>query len=221
VRVSTADGVQGSDFCLRRCGRFASVDRRGRLRSHSIRVQYWEKSLHPRAIGDCGDAPTPPAPPRDSNLTAAELRLWRYRVNCGQKTVQVWELSGGFQIEYRGGVSRPRRKSRPQHRSQWGCIASRMRAGISPPAVNTGSVRRCGGKSPCLTGAPERFRAFLCLEQPVVKVPPAFGRRSIPAGCVAPPSNMLNILSRRAWPAGRLAALDAAPGLSPQAANPQ
>jgi hypothetical protein len=133
--------------------------------------------------------------------------------------VQVWELSGGFQIEYRGGVSRPRRKSRPQHRSQWGCIASRMRAGISPPAVNTGSVRRCGGKSPCLTGAPERFRAFLCLEQPVVKVPPAFGRRSIPAGCVAPPSNMHNILSRRAWPAGRLAALGAAPGLSPRAAR--
>jgi hypothetical protein len=28
---------------------------------------------------------------------------------------------------------------------------------------------------------------------------------------------MLNILSRRAWPAGRLAALGAAPGLSPRA----
>src|SRR3977135_20379 len=40
---------------------------------------------------------------------------------------------------------------------------------------------------------------------------PAFGRRCIPSGCVAPPSNTPGILRRRALPAGRLAALGATP----------
>jgi len=39
----------------------------------------------------------------------------------------------------------------------------------------------------------------------------AFDRRCIPADGVAPPSNMLNILGRRALSAGRLAGLDASP----------
>jgi enediyne biosynthesis protein E4 len=39
--------------------------------------------------------------------------------------------------------------------------------------------------------------------------PSAFERRCIPAGCVAPPSNIPDILSRRALPAGRLAVLGA------------
>ena len=43
------------------------------------------------------------------------------------------------------------------------------------------------------------------------ETPPAFGRRCIPADCVAPPSNILDILSRRALSAGRLAALGASP----------
>src|SRR5438034_4066830 len=43
------------------------------------------------------------------------------------------------------------------------------------------------------------------------ETPAAFGRRCIPADCVAPPSNMLNILSRRALSAGRLAGLGATP----------
>jgi hypothetical protein len=37
----------------------------------------------------------------------------------------------------------------------------------------------------------------------------AFGRRCIPPGGVAPRSNTLSILARRALPAGRLTALDA------------
>jgi len=37
----------------------------------------------------------------------------------------------------------------------------------------------------------------------------AFGRRCIPAGGVAPHSNIPDILTRRALPAGRLAALGA------------
>src|SRR5262249_23391107 len=41
--------------------------------------------------------------------------------------------------------------------------------------------------------------------------PTAFGRRCIPAGCVASPSNMVDILGRRALPSGRLAALGATP----------
>src|SRR5436309_4421067 len=41
--------------------------------------------------------------------------------------------------------------------------------------------------------------------------PTAFGRRCIPADCVAPPSNIPDILGRRALPAGRLAALGATP----------
>src|SRR5438093_8092008 len=41
------------------------------------------------------------------------------------------------------------------------------------------------------------------------ETPPAFGRRCIPADCVAPPSNIPDILSRRALSAGRLAALGA------------
>ena len=43
--------------------------------------------------------------------------------------------------------------------------------------------------------------------------PAAFGRRCIPSGCVAPPSNIPDILSRRALPAGRIAALGATPEL--------
>src|SRR6185436_12624317 len=39
--------------------------------------------------------------------------------------------------------------------------------------------------------------------------PSAFERRCIPAGCVAPPSNIPDILSRRALPTGRLAVLGA------------
>src|SRR4030095_747518 len=39
--------------------------------------------------------------------------------------------------------------------------------------------------------------------------PSPFERRCIPAGCVAPPSNIPDILSRRALPAGRLAILGA------------
>jgi hypothetical protein len=41
--------------------------------------------------------------------------------------------------------------------------------------------------------------------------PTAFGRRCIPADCVAPPSNIPDILGRRALLAGRLAALGATP----------
>src|SRR5207249_9113154 len=41
--------------------------------------------------------------------------------------------------------------------------------------------------------------------------PPAFGRRCIPADCVAPRSNIPDILGRRALSAGRLAALGATP----------
>ena len=41
----------------------------------------------------------------------------------------------------------------------------------------------------------------------------AFDGRCIPAGCVAPPSNIPDILGRRALPAGRLARLGATPDL--------
>src|SRR5437773_1378474 len=41
--------------------------------------------------------------------------------------------------------------------------------------------------------------------------PAAFGRRCIPADCVAPPSNIPDILGRRALSSGRLAALGATP----------
>jgi zinc protease len=41
--------------------------------------------------------------------------------------------------------------------------------------------------------------------------PTGFERRSIPPGCVAPPSNIPDILGRRASPAGRLAVLGATP----------
>jgi hypothetical protein len=41
--------------------------------------------------------------------------------------------------------------------------------------------------------------------------PAAFERRCIPPGCVAPPSNIPDILGRRALPAGRLAVLGATP----------
>ena len=41
--------------------------------------------------------------------------------------------------------------------------------------------------------------------------PTAFGRRCIPSGCVAPPSNIPDILGRHALPAGRIAGLGATP----------
>src|SRR5258707_15414676 len=43
--------------------------------------------------------------------------------------------------------------------------------------------------------------------------PTAFGRRCIPSGCVAPRSNIPDILTRRALPAGRIATLGATPDL--------
>src|SRR5437870_11313654 len=43
------------------------------------------------------------------------------------------------------------------------------------------------------------------------ETPAAFGRRCLPADCVAPPSNIPDILGRRALSAGRLAALGATP----------
>ncbi len=48
--------------------------------------------------------------------------------------------------------------------------------------------------------------------QPVAKAPAAFERRCIPPGCVAPRSNMADMLPRRALPGGRLAALGARGG---------
>jgi hypothetical protein len=81
------------------------------------------------------------------------------------------------------------------------------------PGHNSGGFcawwRRLTGSDASLDRFSRRVRAY----QPVVKVPRAFGRRCIPAGYAAPPSNMLNILSRRALPARRLPALGAAPGL--------
>ena len=50
--------------------------------------------------------------------------------------------------------------------------------------------------------------------QPVAKVPAAFERRCIPPDCVAPRSNMPNILPRRALSGGRLAALGATRGFT-------
>src|SRR5881396_2595032 len=56
------------------------------------------------------------------------------------------------------------------------------------------------------------------------ETPPAFGRRCIPADCVAPPSNIPDILGRRALSSGRLAGLGATPdfhhGLLADAAEP-
>src|SRR5215203_3199997 len=49
--------------------------------------------------------------------------------------------------------------------------------------------------------------------------PAAFGRRCIPAGCVLR-QILPDILSRRALPSGRLAALGATPGLASRAAGP-
>ena len=52
-------------------------------------------------------------------------------------------------------------------------------------------------------------------DQPIAArggTPPAFERRCIPAGCVAPRSHIADMLVRRALPAGRLAALGATPG---------
>src|SRR5436853_3179718 len=57
------------------------------------------------------------------------------------------------------------------------------------------------GESPAAFGAPN---AAAALGTP-------FGRRCIPADCVAPPSNIPDILGRRALSAGRLAALGATP----------
>ena len=51
-------------------------------------------------------------------------------------------------------------------------------------------------------------------EQPVAKVPAAFERRCIPPDCVAPRSNMPNILPRRALSGGHLAALGATRGFT-------
>ena len=51
-------------------------------------------------------------------------------------------------------------------------------------------------------------------QQPVAKVPAAFERRCIPPDCVAPRSNMPNILPRRALSGGRLAALGATRGFT-------
>jgi len=63
-----------------------------------------------------------------------------------------------------------------------------------------------------------RFEATLRW-QPVVKIPAAFGRRCISAGCVAPSSHISDSLDRRALPAERIGALRATPGLSLRAGH--
>src|SRR6266513_3682572 len=50
---------------------------------------------------------------------------------------------------------------------------------------------------------------FLCSLAARGETPAAFGRRCIPADCVAPPSNIPDILGRHALSAGRLAVLGA------------
>src|SRR5271167_1038799 len=54
-------------------------------------------------------------------------------------------------------------------------------------------------------------RAYRGRQVPRFIITAAFGRRCIPRGCVAPPSNTPGILGRRALPRGRLVALGASP----------
>src|SRR6185436_19539016 len=58
------------------------------------------------------------------------------------------------------------------------------------------------------TRCPPRSRGEL---EPISRMAPAFGRRCIASGGVAPPSHTPGMLGRRALPDGRLAALGAAP----------
>src|SRR6266540_2714553 len=66
-------------------------------------------------------------------------------------------------------------------------------------------VAASGVPSPTLSEAGEPLVALAARGE----TPAAFGRRCIPADCVAPPSNIPDILGRRALSAGRLAALGA------------
>src|SRR5438128_1304742 len=88
--------------------------------------------------------------------------------------------------------------------------APRMASFFSAPALRqsphgmrgaAGDLLAARGESPAAFGAPN---AAAALGTP-------FGRRCIPADCVAPPSNIPDILGRRALSAGRLAALGATP----------
>jgi dipeptidyl aminopeptidase/acylaminoacyl peptidase len=81
---------------------------------------------------------------------------------------------------------------------------------LVPP---TAPIRRFVGGSEPDWSPDGQYLAY----QPVVKVAAAFGRRRISAGCVAPSSNIPDILGRRALPAERISALGATPGLSPRA----
>jgi putative heme-binding domain-containing protein len=69
---------------------------------------------------------------------------------------------------------------------------------------------------PTTRGAAEVWAVGVCVVMLAAlaargETPAAFGRRCIPADCVAPPSNIPDILRRRALSSGRLAALGATP----------
>jgi prolyl oligopeptidase len=59
-----------------------------------------------------------------------------------------------------------------------------------------------------VAGVIASFSSFLAVRG---ETPPAFGRRCIPADCVAPPSHIPDMLGRRALSSGRLATLGATP----------
>src|SRR5207253_4059161 len=70
---------------------------------------------------------------------------------------------------------------------------------VTPAGLADGPAAR--GESPAAFGVPN---AAAALGTP-------FGRRCIPADCVAPPSNIPDILGRRASSSGRFAAVGATP----------
>src|SRR5437870_1261266 len=85
---------------------------------------------------------------------------------------------------------------------------------LRDPQPSSSVIIRAGREgeadSSCLTARSESPAAFGAPNAAAALGTP-FGRRCIPADCVAPPSNIPDILGRRALSAGRLAALGATP----------
>ena len=86
------------------------------------------------------------------------------------------------------------------------CIPSR---GVAPRSHTPGMLRssRLAGRAPRRPRCSPPFMRWVLVSR--VRNPLAFGRRCIPAGCVAHRSNIPDILALRALPAGRITGLGA------------
>ena len=152
-----------------------------------------------------------PAAPPVRRAAALGPRGQGPAVRAAGGPLEIHRERGGADVRALRPRSRPRRAPQPaavRAAGGGGAAAPPGALGDLGPRASHGARGRRGGGPPA---ALARLRAVRALLAARGGSRAAFGGRCIPAGCVAPPSNMPDILGRRALPAGRLARLGATP----------